>query len=300
LKEKGLHGLMDYRSTETQPDHYNVNHRYRHADLESALADGQLETAVCPDWEIELGRRSGRSTSTRGQVANRLKEIEEEFGGRDDEAIVGPAAEQFESEAQSHPERYESLSKWFLREISGSSLPRSIIDVGCGPGILTRMVAKELPDTSIIGLDISPDMLRLARQSNESDQVRFLQGDVRDSLDIAEHPVDAIVSRRMIHRVEGLTDVLSRMIASVEPAGGIVLNYSFRRPTDELGQSAFIRACDLRSSYKDLHAAFIRAVLNAPTVDEYIVACSVVANKFELKGCDLGVFPFDVSIAMMR
>jgi trans-aconitate methyltransferase len=289
---------MDY-SRPSQLKRYSIDYAHLPSELETAIG-GHLETAVYPDWEIDLSRATRRTASSSGQVADLLKQVEEEYGGRDDEPIVGLAAEQFESEAQSHPERYRALSKWFLSEASRRRIPLSLIDVGCGPGILTRMIAKELPTTSIIGLDISPDMVRLATKSNESDQVRFVQGDVRDSLVIAEHPVDAIVSRRMIHRVEGLVDVLSRMISSVEPTGGTVLNYSFRRPSDELGQRAFIRACELRSSYKDLHATFIRAVLNAPTVEQYILACSQVARDFDLNRCQIKVFPFDIAIAIVR
>lgn len=291
---------MDYSIPETAQESYNIGFSDLPSELEPATFGGQLETAVYPDWEIDLSRVARQAESRDDQGADLLKQIQEEYGGRDDEPIVGLAAEQFESEAQSHPERYEALSKWFIREASHRRPPLSLIDVGCGPGILTRMIAKELPDTSIIGVDISPDMVRLANKSNKSDQVRFVQGDVRDSLVIAEHPVDAIVSRRMIHRLEGLVDVLSRMILSVEPAGGAVLNYSFRRPADKLGQRAFMRACDLRSSYKDLHATFIRAVLNAPTVEQYIVACSQVARDFDLNRCQLKVFPFDIAIAIER
>jgi ubiquinone/menaquinone biosynthesis C-methylase UbiE len=294
---------MKYRGTEEDSDQNTVEYPEPSCDFDHnpVAVSSKLETAIYPEVVIDLGRESNYIVpSVNYDVAIKLKEIEEEYIGRDDEPIIGIAAEEFDSEAQSHPERYAYLAKWFLREASHRRQPRSIIDAGCGPGILTRMIAKDLPETSLIGVDISPDMLRLANQNNNSDKVRFVWGDVRNSLEIAEQPVDAIVSRRMIHRVDGLDYVLGRMIESVKADGGVVLNYSFRRPTDEAAQRAFIEACAQRASFKELHAAFIRAVLNAPTLEQYIEACRYVGRRFDLSHCHIKVFPFDIGIALIR
>lgn len=274
-----------------------------YVELSPSNATSALETATRPEVIIDLSRESVAAAQPGDHyLLKTFSELEEEYSGRDDEPIVGQAAVEFEAEAAAHPERYAYLAEWFIREAShaGRRRPESIIDAGCGPGILTQMVAKGLSDTSFVGVDISPDMVSLARRSNGTDRVKFVQGDARESLEIAQRPVDAVLSRRMIHRVEGLDDVLGQMAEAVKPGGGMVLNYSFRRPTDEPGQLAFIAACEERAAYKDLHSTYIRAVLNAPTLEQYIEACQRVGRRFDLRHCHIKVFPFDIGIVMIR
>ena len=42
--------------------------------------------------------------------------------------------------------------------------PRSIYDLGCGPGNITRLLAERWPDARVTGIDSSADMLAKARQ----------------------------------------------------------------------------------------------------------------------------------------
>jgi trans-aconitate 2-methyltransferase len=39
---------------------------------------------------------------------------------------------------------------------------RRIVDLGCGPGVSTRLIAERDPEGEIVGLDSSPDMLAAA------------------------------------------------------------------------------------------------------------------------------------------
>ena len=48
---------------------------------------------------------------------------------------------------------------------------RSVVDLGCGPGNSTEVLAARFPGASVTGLDSSPDMIEAARQRRP--QVRF-------------------------------------------------------------------------------------------------------------------------------
>lgn len=54
-----------------------------------------------------------------------------------------------------------------------------LLDVGCGPGRLTRLIAGSRPGLSVTGLDSSPAMIREARRKPAPPNVDFREGDSR-------------------------------------------------------------------------------------------------------------------------
>src|SRR5262245_4084669 len=91
-------------------------------------------------------------------------------------------------------ERYEQFSRNYSRpfldllaHIQREDL-RSIVDLGCGPGDLTRIVAERWPRATVIGLDSSPEMLQRARSGPPLPRLTFLQSDIATWH--GEQPVD--------------------------------------------------------------------------------------------------------------
>ena len=60
----------------------------------------------------------------------------------------------------------------------GATAPRSVVDLGCGPGNLTALLADRWPAADVVGLDSSPEMVEQARAIGE--RVAFQVGDLRD------------------------------------------------------------------------------------------------------------------------
>jgi arsenite methyltransferase len=55
----------------------------------------------------------------------------------------------------------------------------NVLDVGCGSGWLSRRLGKLLPDGRVVGMDISDEMIRLARRNNtDMENVLFATGEV--------------------------------------------------------------------------------------------------------------------------
>ncbi len=46
----------------------------------------------------------------------------------------------------------------------GAELPEYVIDMGCGPGNLTVLLAERWPSAAVCGVDNSPQMIEAARQ----------------------------------------------------------------------------------------------------------------------------------------
>ena len=98
--------------------------------------------------------------------------------------------------------------------------PRSVVDLGCGPGTLTALLADRWPGADVLGIDSSPAMVERAR-SGAATTVRFELGDLR-AWRPAE-PVDVLVSNATLQWVPGHLDLLPTLAGHVAPGGWLAL-----------------------------------------------------------------------------
>lgn len=64
----------------------------------------------------------------------------------------------------------------FLKHLSNKEA--SVLELGCGPGNITKYLLSKRPDIKVLGIDISENMLVLAKRNNTS--AEFKKMDVRD------------------------------------------------------------------------------------------------------------------------
>jgi trans-aconitate 2-methyltransferase len=99
--------------------------------------------------------------------------------------------------------------------------PRTVVDLGCGPGNLTTLLADRWPDAHVVGLDSSPEMVERARGLD--DRVVFDVADLRDwepvSTGSTNDGVDVLVSNATLQWVPDHLDLLPRLVGSVAPGG---------------------------------------------------------------------------------
>jgi trans-aconitate 2-methyltransferase len=77
--------------------------------------------------------------------------------------------------------------------------PGTVVDLGCGEGSLTALLARRWPGARVIGLDSSPEMLAAAAQHAVPGRVAFALGDVRNWR--PDGPVDVVVTNAVLHWV---------------------------------------------------------------------------------------------------
>ena len=94
--------------------------------------------------------------------------------------------------------------------------PRSVVDLGCGPGNLTALLAQRWPGAEVLGLDSSPDMVARARAGHVPG-VRFEVADLRGWR--PGRPVDVLVANATYQWVPGHLDLLPGLVSAVAPAG---------------------------------------------------------------------------------
>ncbi|SDR92395.1 methyltransferase domain-containing protein [Microlunatus soli] len=103
--------------------------------------------------------------------------------------------------------------------------PRSVVDLGCGPGEQTATLTRRWPQAAVHGIDSSPEMIDSARQ-HAGPRLRFTVGDLRDfdpatigDEHAAEHGVDVIISNATLQWVDQHRTVLPGLVAALRPGG---------------------------------------------------------------------------------
>lgn len=100
-----------------------------------------------------------------------------------------------------------------------------ILEPGCGTGLYTRMLLDAFPGASVVGVDISEAMVRVARRRVGDARVRFA---VADAEEIAAGTYDLVTSNATFQWFLSFPRTVARM-ASLLGRGG-VLTFSFFGP----------------------------------------------------------------------
>jgi len=95
--------------------------------------------------------------------------------------------------------------------------PGLVVDLGCGPGNLTRLLTQRWPAASVVGLDSSPEMIE--RAQGEHGDVGFRVADLRDWVTEGGEPVDVLVSNATLQWIPGHLDLLPGLVGRVAPGG---------------------------------------------------------------------------------
>ncbi len=133
-----------------------------------------------------------------------------------------------------------------------------VLDVGCGPGNITKFLLSRLPNLEILGIDVSPNMLDLAQKNNP--KAHFKQMDCR-YLDELQSKFDAVISGFCLPYLSG-SDV-QKLLADIDkllsPGGIIYLSSVEGDPklsgfqTSSNGQRSYFFYHDLECLKQSLH-----------------------------------------------
>lgn len=136
------------------------------------------------------------------------------------------------------PSRYLAFAKERLRPamdlLAGIQLqaPASILDLGCGAGNVTKVLAERWPGARITGVDFSPAMLARARAALPA--ARFEQADLRKWA--PPDPVDLVFSNAAFHWLEDHEDLFPQLASWVAPGGclAVQMPHSQRQPSHRI------------------------------------------------------------------
>jgi SAM-dependent methyltransferase len=98
----------------------------------------------------------------------------------------------------------------------------SVLDVGCGVGVLTRRIA-DLCDT-VVGLDVSEGSISVARQHTQpTSSLKFVAESVESFAARTAEKFDVVVSNMMLMSTPNLRAAVNAMAGLLAPAGRMII-----------------------------------------------------------------------------
>lgn len=94
----------------------------------------------------------------------------------------------------------------------------TVVDLGCGPGELTRQLADELPDSNVVGIDNSTEMLERAALSARAG-LAFMSGDIGT----ISGQWDLVFSHAAIQWLDDHETLVPRLMSLVAPGGQLAI-----------------------------------------------------------------------------
>lgn len=98
------------------------------------------------------------------------------------------------------------------------------IDVGCGGGHVSRELARRVgSDGYVVGIDLDPDVISLARADAHREGLTNLRFEVGDAAGLDAGDYDLAYCRFLLSHVPRPGEVLESITATVRPGGAVVL-----------------------------------------------------------------------------
>lgn len=122
-----------------------------------------------------------------------------------------------------------ALVKWIAQQFP-EGLGENLVDLGCGPGNITFLLAEKYPEARVLGLDGALAMLGLAEERRVSEQVRFQE--VLLPCPDLEGGHTALISNSLLHHLHD-PQGLWQSVRQLGAPGAVVVIHDLRRPSND-------------------------------------------------------------------
>ncbi|MBL4790349.1 MAG: class I SAM-dependent methyltransferase [Kordiimonadaceae bacterium] len=130
------------------------------------------------------------------------------------------------------PQAADTAKHDALVSLCGTNSSHKVLDVACGPGILSAAFAKVAE--TVVGLDITPRFLEMARQGAAEasiENITFKEGDVC-TMPFPDQAFDIVVCRAAFHHFTDVAAVVAEMHRVVALGGKIVVGDMVASPDE--------------------------------------------------------------------
>jgi trans-aconitate 2-methyltransferase len=153
--------------------------------------------------------------------------------------------------------------------------PRLVVDLGCGPGNSTELLVARFPQSRVIGLDASPDMLRKARERLPNCQ--FIEGDIASWT--PEPHTDLVFSNAVLQWLPEHRPVMRRILEALPPGGVLAVQMPDNTREPAL---VFQREVGESGPWRDHPAIKAAARQHLPPPEAYYDLLKPVASRIDI------------------
>ncbi len=116
---------------------------------------------------------------------------------------------------------------------------KMVLDLGCGTG--RHSVALIEAGASVVGLDLTPEMLEIARTKFSADQnIRWLIHSLPDPLPFKDEHFDLVVMGLVVEHITDLTGAMDEITRVLKPGGRVLVSNLHPERTAEGQRARFI------------------------------------------------------------
>lgn len=105
--------------------------------------------------------------------------------------------------------------------------PALAVDLGCGSGEHTRLIAERWPGAAVQGIDNSPEMLARARAADGAAAIEWLEADIASWSPPA--PPGLVFANAALQWVDGHEALLPRLLGCLAPGGALAVQMPLSR-----------------------------------------------------------------------
>jgi len=120
---------------------------------------------------------------------------------------------------------YSRFAQVILKSLPSIAQGATVVDLGCGPGLLSIELCKLLPNARIIGVDPSAGMLEVARRN--ADEAGVANYDTRlgaaEQVPLKPNSVNLVVTQGSLHEWDSVEEGLSEIIRVLRPGGSLIV-----------------------------------------------------------------------------
>ena len=134
------------------------------------------------------------------------------------------------------------INHYLLRKNISLSEKDLIVDLGCGPGNIAEKLAIKWPNTEVVGIDGSKEMILRAEYNKEISNnqkklknLRYICADIKDIKStnfLLKKKISLLVSNSLIHHITHLHDFFNT-IRSLSSNSTVNFHKDLKRPLDE-------------------------------------------------------------------
>jgi ubiquinone/menaquinone biosynthesis C-methylase UbiE len=120
---------------------------------------------------------------------------------------------------------YAPVAKQVVRLLPPVEAGSTIVDLGCGPGLLSVELCKVMPQARVVGVDPSAEMLEVAERN--ADRAGVSNYETRlgsaERMPMRSSSVGLVVSQSSFHEWDDRQEGLLEVLRVLEPGGSLVL-----------------------------------------------------------------------------